>query len=331
MIVYSRASGQYFDSHYWTDFYDNYDGEIVKEADPPDCANLSAILKNSLPITPGSFFWKNLIERLDEELPYGDLTQQAVEDARVLDINSLAYLGDFAKIGSLLQQIGDIAKILKNPVASTAKSSMAEMLKTMSSAYLLEHYGIRLGIQDTEAILDAADKVELTRTMRYGAQATTEITRDSGTPLQAMRRCTLDIDAVTSEQASLLMSVQQMKRTLYDLDIVPSLENIWDMVPYSFVVDWFLPIGQYFESLELNGFAQTLPLRGAFYATKVMWEEAYNATFSDGTKFEGNLTFRCYQRQCRGALELPPFRPDSPKGLSNHWLETTALLITHLM
>jgi hypothetical protein len=36
------------------------------------------------------------------------------------------------------------------------------------------------------------------------------------------------------------------------LDLVVSRENLWDFVPYSFVLDWFIPIGKALAHLDLR-------------------------------------------------------------------------------
>jgi hypothetical protein len=36
------------------------------------------------------------------------------------------------------------------------------------------------------------------------------------------------------------------------LDLILSRENLWDFVPYSFVVDWFFPIGEKLAQMDLQ-------------------------------------------------------------------------------
>lgn len=43
---------------------------------------------------------------------------------------------------------------------------------------------------------------------------------------------------------------EQVARALYSLGLAPTLTNLWDMIPFSFVVDWFLPIGEVLSSVE---------------------------------------------------------------------------------
>lgn len=60
---------------------------------------------------------------------------------------------------------------------------------------------------------------------------------------------------------SLLEFISMPKR----LGLDPSLYNIWDMVPFSFVVDWFVPIGDNLERISNQTWAATMP-----YQTQVL-------------------------------------------------------------
>lgn len=51
--------------------------------------------------------------------------------------------------------------------------------------------------------------------------------------------------------------VDSIDAVVYKLGLYPGMVNIWDMIPYSFVVDWFLPIGDICNQLETNIRANT--------------------------------------------------------------------------
>lgn len=50
-------------------------------------------------------------------------------------------------------------------------------------------------------------------------------------------RCEFDV------MPKVLATVQKLWRTLYTYGLSPNFYVVWDMIPYSFIVDWFLPIG----------------------------------------------------------------------------------------
>jgi hypothetical protein len=57
-------------------------------------------------------------------------------------------------------------------------------------------------------------------------------------------RCSLDI---TPTQ---LGYVEKLWRTLTTYGLAPNFYVIWDMIPYSFIVDWFIPVGDVLSVLD---------------------------------------------------------------------------------
>lgn len=49
-----------------------------------------------------------------------------------------------------------------------------------------------------------------------------------------------------------LQGFDRLGLTLEDLSLIPDLYIVWDFVPYSFVVDWFVPYGDIFENVDTN-------------------------------------------------------------------------------
>jgi hypothetical protein len=111
---------------------------------------------------------------------------------------------------------------------------------------------------------------------------------------------------------------------------MPSAANIWDAVPLSFVVDWFAPVGDMLERQETASYVATLPVRKVFLTREITW--AYREAFilDNGWPVAGQISRRIYHRVCSDSLPTPPLRVDSPKGLSNHWVEGAALLISNI-
>lgn len=71
-------------------------------------------------------------------------------------------------------------------------------------------------------------------------------------------KCTVD------EKWRLIYEMSEMMSTPRSLGLTDPLSVAWELIPYSFVVDWFLPIGSYLENLN------TIPtLRGRFMTIKV--------------------------------------------------------------
>lgn len=106
------------------------------------------------------------------------------------------------------------------------------------------------------------------------------------------------------------------------------LNLAWELLPYSFVVDWFLPVGQYLNNLD---YATGLDFHRGWESMKI--EVAWNGTptntnrqppgFSSGGwsggSWSGNVQY--YQRLPVGSFPLPPLPhlkdPFSPTHVAN--------------
>jgi hypothetical protein len=58
-------------------------------------------------------------------------------------------------------------------------------------------------------------------------------------------------------------------RTLLEWDAWPTLENAWDLIPFSFVVDWFGNVSEILDSVDANFYASTLAVREVLSTTRL--------------------------------------------------------------
>lgn len=115
--------------------------------------------------------------------------------------------------------------------------------------------------------------------------------------------CSVRIDAVPAENPTL--------HDLAALGITNPLEIAWELVPYSFVVDWFLPVGNYLSSLDaMLGFGPTSCCITTF--KKVNWTLiGKSGSFSGGVVQIKNAAWRAQRerialiRTVRGDVPLP--------------------------
>jgi hypothetical protein len=140
-------------------------------------------------------------------------------------------------------------------------------------------------------------------------------------------RMTGVVDYFSNDQLYFLDKVEHSKRALYELDLVPSMANLWDMVPLSFVGDWFVPLGDAMEDIELHNYEHSLSVHKAFYSRKITWAAPEEIEYR-GFLLKGSMSYRYYERICSPHLIIPPVRVDRPKGLSGHWIEAAALILS---
>lgn len=179
--------------------------------------------------------WRSVLpadmERIYSQV-VGYASQNALLNVKVLNINSLMYLKDFAEVGSLCSSYADLLLRGISP-------------KTVSGAYLASHYGVRLTIRDTKEIIQRAKREFAFSQSAYQYSY-------GGAKRQLAGPCG-DIDVKGNVSVLFTLYDEQIRRFLAGLirwDLVPDPRVIWDMIPYSFVVDWIYPLGTHFESIS---------------------------------------------------------------------------------
>lgn len=272
---------------------------------------------------------QNLISAVDRQVQWGDLSAKAAESVRELDINSIAYLRDFGALGKLAKSV--------IPTGSSL-SSFKSAAKAISGVYLGHHYGTRLTINDTWKIAKAIDRLdpsELWQTMGSEKSGTIDT---SGHHVQYTRRLTAKIRGISDDKLRAVDSVNEaidqlsnrIRRVGYEADLLPTLANIWDLVPFSFVIDWFVPIGDAFENIERANYLETLPISVVFLSDKFIWTDDQTRSF-ENYQLQPSLSRKYYRRVCRSVLPLPSMHVDNPRSFSGHWLEATALILQNVL
>lgn len=93
-------------------------------------------------------------------------------------------------------------------------------------------------------------------------------------------------------------ALQQLDRMLHACGLQLSLYNAWDMVPLSFVVDWFLPIGDFLEDLSSNWVTRS----DVFTFSKI----CYSYKHVEQITFPDSRTYGCYTHYTRWLMSKPP-------------------------
>jgi hypothetical protein len=258
---------------------------------------------------------------------FGTMCLEAAQTARFCDVNGIAYLKDAFELvkfaTGLAQGASGLAKNLDHAL-SFGKAAIAckngkqlwrhakPALKDAASLYLANHYGTRLTVKDTIEIANALDELAPPvgqQTQRVGSSENHSVDWSFPTKhphkishVALRRRATMDIAVRDWESAWFIDKMKMTKRALYEADLWPTASNLWDMVPFSFVADWFGPTGEEFEYQEKVGYMRTLPILRTFCSSKA----TFSVEFLRDSGFEGKLMYTVYQRQCTSAPPPPP-------------------------
>jgi hypothetical protein len=280
-------------------------------------------------LSPNDSFFEYVHWACDQEYSYGDLTADAADSIRISNSNNLNNFKELLQLGDLAKGLTQWIELTNGTLNGTPIGKAKSVAKVVAGTYLAAHYGLRLTIKDTEELSESLRKLNPgDRTQTVGAQHSVVVDYPGSIDgINVEMRLKAVIGAFTSEFVNFTDATDRALRALYEFDLLPTMSNLWDAVPWSFVVDWLVPLGDAMDRLENKHYVQTLPCHRAFYSQKWTWNQYDEFVSDDGSYYRCSLKYRYYERTCVPQFILPPMRVDNPKGLSGHWVELSALLI----
>lgn len=241
---------------------------------------------------------------------YGDLAYKALCDGHQVKTNVLAFFLD-------LRHITDLIPKLKN----------LSNLKGLANEYLSANYGILPTVSDIEEICAAVrkrthsvlagDRDELNLRL-YRAGYTDFIIGDDSLKREITHRIKI---AVADVDDDILFRIIH---TLDDIGSLPDFKTIWDLIPYSFVVDWFVDIGNLLDRVDSRLQLSTMDIRYVTMSYKCVDE--FHLKASTVIPFNADFTKRYYHRWVSDQCPVPPLSPQATQDFS-HWVEASALIV----
>lgn len=205
-----------------------------------------------------------------------NVVADALTGLRLLHINSIAYLRDSVE---LRRSLSVFRQLKKHPLSK----------KTWANLWLTYRYGLRLYALDTISIAQAIKKEISHADDRFqSARAVYNGTVPAlfGNPIEVTCRAKVYADKYSVGEMGLYEAIRS-------LDFVPSLANSWDLIPYSFVIDWFLPIGNILSRFDAISDVDTLHTRSCVASVKHVKQDHISGLF----RCSGDVKHTCYQRK----------------------------------
>lgn len=275
----------------------------------------------SLPYSAADIFRRLEKERrrlaLDDSSSFGFLTIDTAQSLKVLDMNLGLYLADFFR--------------LKSTIMSFANGLKDLSLKGLSMAYLSYHYGLRLTYEDTKEILEAHrrtfERPEKGVTLARGSLRREKTLDSAFGPLKVHSSYNMMIYCGVIPHW-----FAKLTNYFLTIDLFPTLELVWDIIPFSFVVDWFLKVGDELEAVDSRTLLSTYDIHSCVFSRRSEFVIDITKLFPDLAKrFSGELTIVDYHRTVSDTC--PPYQPLSglvPTRPFTHWVEGAALIIQRL-
>jgi len=238
------------------------------------------------------------------EKHFGELAQEAVEKLNAISTNMIAFLKDLRHPRDLIPRLKNLSK-----------------LKTHAGNYLSATYGVLPTVSDLQEIMGAFQRVA-PYIDRNGFKTYTSVHQDSkedGTMSYSLeQRIKIAIEDEDTDFGRLSNEIREHGFAL-------TLENVWDLIPYSFILDWFVNVGDFLERIDTRLRMLQLKIR---YATMSRKERTLMKV--EPTKLlpiVGTLEQVRYSRWTSDQCPVPPLFFRNQNTVSKHYLEASALLL----
>lgn len=174
--------------------------------------------------------YDTLFPEKDRNPNWKEIAGNAYQSLGMADINGVANISELLEMGST---VASFAKTLQDLPSTKVKGA--------ASAWLAVHFGFKLTILDAVELNEVMEKYVNKRSNLSKIQAAaTHISNGIA------YNCRYQ---VFYDEFANVRSI--LERLLTIADAYPTLENSWDMVPWSFVIDWFLNLGDILQSLDV--------------------------------------------------------------------------------
>lgn len=238
---------------------------------------------------------------------FGELAIKCADNAKSTDVNTVEYLRDLANFVSDGKAFWTL---LKGKVS----------LKAISDLYLSLKYGYRLTYADTKTLASDLDFLAARKSEPYSVSRATSAHSTIGNGVQLLTRCYYKVyyDSHSSEFLENIADLQS-------LGIFPSPKTVWELIPFSFAVDWFTDMSNRINQLDAQLGWSTHTVFGTVMTTK----SVYGPLTLDQlglVGYVGTFTFHAYRRWTPKDVVLPQYFSDAPRSFNNH-VDLAALVL----
>lgn len=183
---------------------------------------------------------------------------------------------DLAQIGQTTRLIGDTARRLANTMKELKKGNLPKAIETLytpgspkfrrnggptkskstANNWLEMQYGWKPLLMDVRGSMEALARYNLANTYIHRVSASATVKSKSSSPLLAPGGALPVVGKLMTEDSSTYKYIMRYKLQdrltafLAQTGFTNPVNLAWEILPYSFVIDWFLPIGPYLETLS---------------------------------------------------------------------------------
>lgn len=212
--------------------------EVINGATHKASSTLRVTSYDFAETSPEDFhIWLSVLRKLGNQHRWTEYelsrhAREVIEAINDFDSNAIAYASDLRSTGDTVRALLALPRDLTNP-------------KAWASAWLSMQFGDRLQIADTKELLESLKRALLSR--QYWTKARRRMDWDVIHPTYAESHERVStIYVANSSYDGVTTAIENLMRW----DVWPTLENTWDMVPLSFLVDWVVPVSDLLGQID---------------------------------------------------------------------------------
>lgn len=236
-----------------------------------------------------------------------DLAERAAENIQYTSVNNVAFLKELKDQLGEIQALLDLIRAPKDP-------------KKWASFFLACQYGTRLTISEVITLCQDlrryGDRLLSSKPGLQRCRSRMSFGRQNGSAEEVIN---------LNYKISYLPAATQVEQVLSAIrgwGLLPTFSSMWDIVPYSFVVDWFVDIGGMLESIDFAMYMAELPVVGVTYTSKKV--QTFSMTVH-GAAVDVERTI--YSRSTAPQVHLSHPELSFPAGFKQNILQLSAILV----
>lgn len=294
--------------------------------------NLSALFgSNTYTYSPStSEYYENLfaVKNVWSKQSSMDAVDLMASEFRRMKDPSHKHYGELAmsasgKIASNQANMYEFISELRNPKQLIPKLKNLGRLKNAAENYLTLNYGILPTISDLKEIFGAFKKSKYYDKNKFSVVTAVDhqhVEVGLNREFESIRRLKLAVGDNDSQLEKILSNMENM-------GVLPTFQNLWDLVPFSFVIDWFVDVGNFLERVDSRLRLARLDIQYVTQSQKSI-RTVYSNVLDDEI-IVGSLKKVHYSRWTSNQSPVPPLLPEFKPSFQNHWLEAGALIVAN--
>ena len=242
----------------------------------------------------------------DMRVDWGELAADAYSSVPFFSSNGIAYSKDLI----------DLKKSATTTLSLlTSLASGGKLATKAANLFLSFYYGWRLMMSDSEELVRAYSKAASLRSNR--CKATSRRTWEAhGASYVATLQCFYLRYARSSSLDEFILA--------NDLALTP--ENLWDLVPFSFVIDWFTGIGNVLE--DASNYYNLMQKHEVLCTGRSIKATKHIPAGKLSSRLSGELIITHYERWYTPGPVNPTFHFSNSVNPLDHAVEGTALIVS---